>query len=48
MNDIKPFRILSYNIHRGIGTDRRYAPERILEVIKSTTADLIAIQEIYR
>lgn len=42
-------RILSYNIHKGIGgTDRRYSLERIISVIESQNPDLICLQEVDR
>lgn len=39
-------RIASWNIHRCFGTDRRYRPERIAEVLRSFDADVIALQEV--
>ena len=40
-------RVLSYNIHKGIGgRDRRYRPERVLSVIKREQPDLICLQEV--
>jgi endonuclease/exonuclease/phosphatase family metal-dependent hydrolase len=41
-------RLLSYNIHGCIGRDGRKAPDRILEVIEQTQADVVALQEVYR
>ena len=42
-------RILSYNIHKGIGgRDRRYRLERIIEVIEEQNPDLICLQEVDR
>ncbi len=42
-------RILSYNIHKGIGgRDRRYRLERILQVIEQENPDLICLQEVDR
>lgn len=38
--------VLSWNIHRCIGTDGRYQPERIAEALKSLRADVVALQEI--
>ena len=35
----------SYNIHKGVGLDRRRAPERILSVLHEIDADIIALQE---
>ncbi|MSO73822.1 MAG: endonuclease [Alphaproteobacteria bacterium] len=36
----------TYNIHYAIGTDRRFAPERIADVILSLKADVVALQEV--
>lgn len=42
-------RVLSYNIHRGIGgQDRRYQFERVLSVIDAEQPDLICLQEVDR
>jgi len=41
----KSLRIVSYNIHKGVGTDRRRNPERILSVLSEIDADIIALQE---
>lgn len=38
--------IATYNIHRCIGGDGRFAPERIIEVIKEIDADVLALQEV--
>lgn len=38
-------RVASYNMRKGIGTDRRRAPERIIEVLNEIGADLVALQE---
>jgi len=35
----------SYNIHKGVGLDRRRSPERIIDVLNEIDADIIAIQE---
>ena len=35
----------SYNIHKGVGLDRRRDPERILAVLREIDADVIALQE---
>jgi endonuclease/exonuclease/phosphatase family metal-dependent hydrolase len=40
------FRITTYNIHKCRGLDRRVRPERIVEVLKETGADVIALQEV--
>jgi endonuclease/exonuclease/phosphatase family metal-dependent hydrolase len=39
-------RVLSYNIHRAIGFDRRFAPERIIEIIRGHDADIVLLQEV--
>jgi endonuclease/exonuclease/phosphatase family metal-dependent hydrolase len=40
-------RVLSWNIHRGIGgVDRRYRPERVIEVIAHYEPDLVLLQEV--
>lgn len=36
----------SYNIHKGIGADRRRDPDRIIEVIEELDADVVALQEV--
>ncbi len=42
-------RLLSYNIHKGIGgRDRRYRLERIIEVIEQENPDLVCLQEVDR
>src|SRR5262245_24235388 len=42
-------RLLSYNIHKGIGgRDRRYRFERIVAVIEEENPDLICLQEVDR
>jgi len=38
--------VASYNIHRGVGIDRRPDLERIAEVIRELDADVIGLQEI--
>jgi endonuclease/exonuclease/phosphatase family metal-dependent hydrolase len=39
-------RILTYNVHRWLGTDRQIAPGRIAEVIGSCDPDIVALQEV--
>lgn len=42
-------RLLSYNIHKGIGgRDRRYRLERIIDVVESENPDFICLQEVDR
>ncbi|MEG3122733.1 endonuclease/exonuclease/phosphatase family protein [Sphingomonas sp. GB1N7] len=38
-------KVASYNIHKGIGLDRRRDPMRILDVLREIDADVIALQE---
>ncbi|MDA2936046.1 endonuclease/exonuclease/phosphatase family protein [Patescibacteria group bacterium AH-259-L05] len=41
-------RVLSYNIHYGIGTDRKFDVKRIAKVINATNPDIVALQEVER
>ena len=41
-------RLLTYNIHKGVGSDRRYRLERIIHVIREQEPDLICLQEVDR
>ncbi len=42
-------RLLTYNIHKGIGgRDRRYSLQRIIEVIEGQNPDLVCLQEVTR
>lgn len=38
-------KVASYNMRKGIGSDRRRSPERVLEVLREVDADVIALQE---
>lgn len=40
--------VASYNIHKGVGTDRRFDIRRITAVIAEIGADIIALQEVDR
>lgn len=40
------FRIMSYNIHRAIGMDRRFRPERIAGLITHHSPDIVLLQEV--
>ena len=40
------FRIVTYNVHKCRGLDRRVRPARIVSVLRETEADLIALQEV--
>ena len=39
-------RIITYNIHRCIGGDRKISPERISEIIAGLQPDIVALQEV--
>jgi endonuclease/exonuclease/phosphatase family metal-dependent hydrolase len=38
-------KVASYNMHKGVGLDRRCNPERIVDVLREIDADIIALQE---
>ena len=38
-------KIASYNIHKGVGLDRKRDPDRILSVLAEIDADVVALQE---
>jgi endonuclease/exonuclease/phosphatase family metal-dependent hydrolase len=40
------FRIATYNIHKCVGVDRKYSPERIGDVLHEIDADVVALQEV--
>jgi endonuclease/exonuclease/phosphatase family metal-dependent hydrolase len=40
------FRVITYNIHRAIGVDRRFRPERIVSILRYYGADLVLLQEV--
>lgn len=40
------FRLLTYNIHRAIGVDRQFRPERIAAILRRYRADLVLLQEV--
>jgi endonuclease/exonuclease/phosphatase family metal-dependent hydrolase len=41
------FRLITYNIHKGIGgLDRRYRPERIIETLAHYEPDIVLLQEV--
>lgn len=42
------FRVLTYNIHKGIGTDGRFAPERIVAILRRYDPDIALLQEVDR
>jgi endonuclease/exonuclease/phosphatase family metal-dependent hydrolase len=39
-------KVLTYNIHRAIGVDRRFRPRRIVEILAHHDADLVLLQEV--
>lgn len=39
-------KVLTYNIHRAIGVDRRFRPERIVKILEHHDADLALLQEV--
>lgn len=41
-------RVMSWNIHRAIGMDRKFRPERIIEVIQHHDPDIVLLQEVDR
>lgn len=43
---MKTIRIATYNIHKCVGIDRKFSPERIAEVLREVDADVIALQEV--
>ncbi|MDQ3624505.1 MAG: endonuclease/exonuclease/phosphatase family protein [Verrucomicrobiota bacterium] len=42
----RPLRIMTYNVHSCIGTDRQLSPLRIAEVIARCEPDIVALQEL--
>ena len=43
---MQTIRVATYNIHKCVGIDRRYSPERIADVLREIDADVIALQEV--
>src|SRR5688500_8381796 len=41
-------RVLSYNIHHGEGTDRKFDLERLAKIIRAAEPDVVALQEVDR
>jgi endonuclease/exonuclease/phosphatase family metal-dependent hydrolase len=41
-------RLLTYNIHKAIGIDGEFAPERIVEILRYYDADIVLLQEVDR
>jgi len=44
--DVADVRVVTYNVHRSRGMDRRTRPERIIAVLAGVDADVIALQEV--
>lgn len=42
---VRPLRVATYNVHAWRGRDGRRQPERIVEVLESIDADVVALQE---
>jgi len=40
------FRVATYNVHKCVGTDRRFDPARVAAVIRELGADVIGLQEV--
>lgn len=38
--------LATYNIHRCVGTDGRYDPARVADVLRELDADVMALQEV--
>lgn len=45
-NDPWPLTVATYNIHSAVGTDRKFDPQRIADVLGEMDADVIALQEV--
>ena len=46
MTDTRRLRVVTYNVHKCRGLDRRVRPARIVEVLREIDADIIALQEV--
>jgi endonuclease/exonuclease/phosphatase family metal-dependent hydrolase len=42
------FRVLTYNIHKAIGVDREFEPDRIVDILGHHDADVVMLQEVDR
>ena len=40
----RPLRLVSYNIRKAVGLDRKRAPERILDVVNRLEGDVVLLQ----
>lgn len=43
---VEGLRVVTYNIHRAIGVDRRFRPERIVEILSHHRPDVVLLQEV--
>lgn len=43
---MRTIKAATYNIHKCVGIDRKYSPERIVDVLREIDADVIALQEV--
>ncbi len=43
-----PIVVASYNIHRGVGLDRRRDLDRIADVVREIDPDVLGLQEVVR
>ena len=39
-------KVLTYNIHRAIGSDRRFRPDRVVRILENHSADVVLLQEV--
>lgn len=39
-------KMVTYNIHRAIGLDRRFKPDRIIDILNDINADIVLLQEV--
>ncbi len=40
------FRLITYNIHRAIGMDRRFRPQRVAAILRDHEPDIVLLQEV--
>jgi endonuclease/exonuclease/phosphatase family metal-dependent hydrolase len=43
---VSVLRVATYNLHAGIGADRRFRPQRLARVLAEIDADIVALQEV--
>lgn len=41
-----PLTVATYNIHGAVGSDGKFMPERIVDVLREMSADIVALQEV--